>query len=155
MVSTYNYEGVRQERTGWRDQEISARHREWGFNCPAVDLDFLMVEYNIGKPVGLVEYKHHKAQLPNLNHPTYRALIDLADTAGLPFIIAFYWPGIWAFRVMPVNDIAKEHFGINEDFSEYDFVRLLYMLRHLTIDATVLRKLRREYPPSDENDLPF
>lgn len=31
-----------QERTGWRDEEISARHRIWGVNCPAVDLDFLM-----------------------------------------------------------------------------------------------------------------
>ena len=70
---------VREERTGWRDARISARHRLWGFNCPSVDLDFLLVEYHLGKPVGLVEYKHYQAQEPNVIHPTYRALIDLAD----------------------------------------------------------------------------
>ena len=59
-MKNYSVDGVRQERTNWRDQELSARHRTWGFNCPAVDLDFLMVEYNIGKPVGLIEYKHFK-----------------------------------------------------------------------------------------------
>ncbi len=35
---------VRQERTGWRDEKISQRHREWGYNCPAVDLDFEVVD---------------------------------------------------------------------------------------------------------------
>src|SRR5262245_54940974 len=98
----YSADGVRKERTGWRDAEISQRHRMWGFNCPAVDLDFLMVEYNIGKPVGLVEYKHYCAAFPNVQHATYRALAELADVAMLPFVIAFYWPAIWAFVVHPV-----------------------------------------------------
>lgn len=46
------------ERSGWRDMELSGRHRIWGFNCPAVDLDFLMVEYNLGIAIAVVEYKH-------------------------------------------------------------------------------------------------
>jgi hypothetical protein len=38
----------------WRDEAISQRHRLWGFNCPAVDIDFLMIEYDQGKPAACV-----------------------------------------------------------------------------------------------------
>jgi hypothetical protein len=41
------------ERNGWRDLEMSLRHKLWGFHCPAVDIDFLMVEYNRGQARGL------------------------------------------------------------------------------------------------------
>lgn len=37
------------ERTGWRDENLSRRHREWGFHCPAVDLGFLLIEYDTGE----------------------------------------------------------------------------------------------------------
>lgn len=134
------------ERTGWRDGEISARHRVWGFNCPAVDLDFLMVEYNIGKPVGLVEYKHYQAKFPELNHATHRALSELADIAGLPFILAFYWPGIWAFRVFPVNAIAKQKFEKSELLTERDFVSRLYRMRRLVLSEFLKNKLFCELP---------
>jgi len=30
------------ERTGFRDEALSRRHREWGINCPAVDVDWLL-----------------------------------------------------------------------------------------------------------------
>lgn len=91
-----------------------------------MDLDFLMVEYNLGKPVGLIEYKHHHARLPDLRHATYRALIELANAAQLPFMVAFYWPTNWAFRVSPVNDVAHEHFKTNEMMTERGFVACLY-----------------------------
>ena len=70
----FSPDGVRQERTGWRDQAISLRHRTWGFNCPGVDFDFLMLEYSTGKPVAVVEYKHYRARMPDREHPNYRAL---------------------------------------------------------------------------------
>ena len=146
---------VRQERTGWRDAEISARHREWGFNCPAVDLDFLMVEYNLGKPVGLVEYKHFMASEPNLLHPTYRAIVDLGDNyrpddgrdAGLPVLIAFYWPDVWAFRVHPLNDSARRWFTDGAVISEREFVTRLYAVRAYTVSTSVLAKLNDDLPP--------
>lgn len=149
MLQPYSTEGVRQERTGWRDESISRRHREWGYNCPAVDLDFLVTEYNMGKPVALVEYKHFNAQVPNLRHATYRALSSLADEYSnrpLPFVVAFYWPEIWAFRVTPVNAAARDAFQPEEMLSEYDFVRRLYWLRRLTLTHEIEGKLSRELP---------
>jgi hypothetical protein len=61
-----------EERTGWRDEELSLRHRlYWGRDCPAVDVDFMLsdapemfddnfrlVEYYHSKPKALIEYKH-------------------------------------------------------------------------------------------------
>lgn len=137
----FDADGVRLERTGWRDQAISARHRLWGFNCPAVDLDFLMVEYNLGKPVGLIEYKHYLASDPNLMHPTYRALRELADLAGLPFAIARYWPSAWSFQVSPINDAALEHFNADELLTEREFVSRLYAIRSLAVGKHVLDRL--------------
>lgn len=148
-MQTFAHDGTRQERTGWRDGAISARHREWGFNCPAVDLDFLVAEYNVGKPVALIEYKHFDARTPNIDHPTYRALSDLADNyspAPLPFLIAFYWPAIWAFRIIPVNATAKEHFTQWQLFCERDFVRKLYHLRRLTLARELEGKLNTRLP---------
>jgi len=133
-MQNWSSDGVRQERTGFRDEAISKRHRDWGFNCPAVDLDFLVVEYNLGKPVGLIEYKHHMARMPNHKHPTYRALRDLADSSDLPFLLAFYWPDIWAFRVHPGNVKAAEQFTCGEILTERQYVTRLYQMRKLVLD---------------------
>ncbi len=125
---------VREERTGWRCEEISRRHRTWGYNCPGVDLDFLIAEYNHGKPVALIEYKHKRAQTPIITHPTYQALIALADGysgGSLPCLIVFYCPEAWTFKVKALNESAKKHFGHIEDeiITEQRFVRGLYLLR--------------------------
>ena len=150
-MQSYSADGTRQERTGWRDEEISNRHREWGFNCPAVDLDFLVAEYNFGKPVALIEYKHNRARPPVLKHATYRALSALADGYSerpLPFVVAFYWPEVWAFKITPVNQAAKESFADGEMLTEYDFVRRLYRLRRLTIASELEGKLSKQLPDS-------
>ena len=137
------------ERTGWRDQSISERHRAWGFNCPAADLDFLMVEFNVGLPVALVEYKHHSARPVDLRHPTYRALRALADLARLPFFLAIYWPETWSFRVVPVNLRAREVYRDGMDLCEQRFVKSLYYLRKRTIEAHVLATLKTEPMPAE------
>jgi len=151
----YDAQGVRQERTGWRDQQISERHRHWGFNCPAVDLDFVMAEYNNAKPVALVEYKHFNA-IGNikLQHATFRTLKDLADgyeNNGIPFFVAVYWPGSWAFRVVPVNEKAREIFPEGyTDLTEREFVSALYYMRGKCLESEgnhVLEKLRDDKPP--------
>lgn len=138
---------VRQERSGWRDEEISKRHRAWGFNCPAVDMDFLMVEYHTGKAAATVEYKHYHARQPNLEHPTYRALKDLSDRAELPFLLAFYWPETWAMLVYPLNDLALKHFQNPDPLSEREYVTRLYHIRNCVITREVLQHLNTDRPP--------
>lgn len=148
-MQNWSPDGTRQERTGWRDGAISARHREWGFNCPAVDLDFLVAEYNVGKPVALIEYKHFLARTPVLEHATYRALTDLSDNyleGSLPFLVAFYWPDIWAFRCLPVNGTAKAHFTDGEVLTEREFVTRLYRLRRLRLTRELEGKLNDILP---------
>lgn len=145
-------DNVREERTGWRDNEISARHRMWGFNCPCVDLDFLVAEYNVGKPVALVEYKHKGARDPILEHPTYRALKLLADGysgGALPFMIAFYRKDIWAFKVMPVNNESAKWFKVGEVVTEREYVSRLYKMRNLILKANVLPHLFNVLPHSE------
>jgi len=131
------------ERSGWRDEHISRRHRLWGVNCPAVDLDFVMMEYNVGLPAALVEYKKYCARALDLRHATYRALRALADREPpIPFIIAYYWPDVWAFRVYPVNESARRIYPPDRrSLSEQRFVRSLYYLRNEVVEEHVLRNL--------------
>ncbi|MBC7282615.1 hypothetical protein [Hoeflea sp.] len=126
--------GVRKERTGWRCQAISERHREWGYNCPAVDLDFVVAEYNHGKPVALIEYKDRRYDSANTSNATYQALTSLADgySAGpIPFFIAVYDPDEWWFVIHPMNDPARKHYAhcVGVPISEQRFVRSIYLLR--------------------------
>ena len=149
---------VSPERTGWRCQKISERHREWGYNCPAVDLDFMVAEYNHGLPVALVEYKDKHAQPPNLDHPTYKALSALADgyTKPLPFLIAIYCPDEWWFRIIPVNDTAKDYYKTSLNLTEQRFVKSLYLLREKTLsdeDLAAIDKLNTTYPDGENHEV--
>lgn len=130
----------RTERTGWRDSELSRRHGCWGFNCPAVDLDFVMMEYNHGKPCALVEYKHIMARPVDPNHATYRALVCLANGyryGQLPCFIARYDPADWSFVVTPLNDMARKHYShcLGVTLTEQRFVRSLHLLRKAVLSA--------------------
>jgi hypothetical protein len=142
-------DGVRQERTGWRDQEISERHRRWGASCPAVDLDFLLTEIHVGEPAALVEYKHFGARPINPGSAVFTALRKLADRAEIPFLVAWYWPGSWAFRVRPINDLAHQHFENPEDLSERAYVQRLYRLRRLILARSLAESLLDLLPPID------
>jgi len=59
--------------------QLSDRHRQWGDDCPMVDLDFLMCEYNHGVPVAIVDYKFHGAQLTQTSVKTYETLSGFYD----------------------------------------------------------------------------
>jgi len=148
MPQQYTKDGVRLERTGWRDATISQRHRQWGFDCPAVDIDFAMLEYNHGSPVAIVEYKHRAARMPNLQHASYRAIRKLADgyaDGPLPFLLAFYCPDDWWFKVFPANDTAQEFLDQlskkygkvfqGEAIPERRFVAMLALLRRDKLTA--------------------
>jgi len=158
MGQEWTADGVRMERTNWRDNEISERHRQWGFNCPGVDLDFVMLEYNHGAPVAVIEYKHKNAREPNLEHPTYNALRHLADAhsgGALPFLVVFYCPDDWWFRVIPANDKARTIYGhLLSDgkgcvLTEQRFVKSLYYMRGVSLsekDNAVILRLNSALP---------
>ena len=153
-------DGVRAERTGWRCQEISERHRQWGYNCPAVDLDFVVVEYNHSKPVCIVEYKEEHAKVDNLSHPTYLALIELADNQKepIPCFIATYNSDKWWFRVTPLNNSAKEYYKhvLGIAITEQRFVRSLFLMRKKNLelsDNSAIGKLNNTLPAEEVGNL--
>lgn len=133
------------ERSGWRCEKISARHRLWGYNCPAVDLDFVVAEYNHEKPVALIEYKDKQAQSPDVRHPTYGALKCLANgfnEGALPFFIATYCSDDWWFRLTPMNEAAEKFYSSlrkDEAITEKRFVKSLYVMRKHILTINDLR----------------
>lgn len=153
---------VRPERTGWRCEKISRRHRDWGYNCPAVDLDFVVAEYNHGKPVAIIEYKDRHAKPPDITHPTYTALICLADyfrDGPLPCLIATYDSEDWWVVVQPLNGAARAHYvhvPPGQALTEQRFVRSLYLLRKTALEAAdekAINKLKNVLP-SDGPSVP-
>ena len=123
---------VKQERSGWRDMELSARHRKWGWDCPAVDLDFLFLEYDKGQPVAIVEYKHENAAPQFASHPTYQAMINLGTRAGVPVFAARYKGDFTEWVIVPLNDIAKGKMAERRTMTEREWVTFLYELRGYT-----------------------
>ena len=120
---------VRPERTGWRDLGLSDRHRQWGFNCPAVDLDFVLCEYDEGRVYAIVEYKCQGAAPIRLGHPTMRALTDLANRAKVPFFVTIYSRDFAAYRVQPINYYAQQFTKTVLDLNETPYINFLLHLR--------------------------
>jgi hypothetical protein len=124
-----NQRPVSPERNGWRDEGISERHRRWGWQCPAVDLDFVLCEYDAGRPVAIVEYKCETAAPVKLSHPTMRALRTLSDRAKLPFFLTIYSREYVAWRVVGVNYLATQRLPRPRDFSESEYVDFMLAVR--------------------------
>jgi hypothetical protein len=126
---------VREERTGWRDKAMSDRHRKWGWDCPGIDLDFLFLEYDRGKAVAIVEYKHEFAAPQVASHPTYQAMIDLGDRARIPVFAVRYKGDFSEWLVVPLNGLAKEKVPVRTKMTEKEWVTCLYEIRGYTPPA--------------------
>jgi len=135
---------VKAERTGWRDLALSQRHRRWGWDCPAVDLDFLFLEYDRGRAVALVEYKHEKASPQFASHPTYQAMIDLGSRAGVPVFACRYRDDFAEWQVVPLNEVAKTFLPERKTMTEAEWVTFLYRLRGYDVPAGVISGLTIE-----------
>jgi hypothetical protein len=123
---------VRQERTGWRDRALSERHRGWGRDCPAIDIDFL--EFHRGEPVALIECKHEFAPPWNLDGRPARAFIRLAERAGLPAFYVVRADDFSWWQVQALNDIAADWLGTSWlSLTEAEFISLLYALRGINM----------------------
>lgn len=171
-MTTFGGSGQRSSRRTSRenrmkyDRMLSERHQDfWGDDCPAVDLDFLMCEYNHGVSVAIVDYKWFGVDIAKTNSKTFQTLSELygPDHNQLPFFIARYWPDTWAFRLIAVNDAAKGAVrrissnrldpAIQIPLTEQQYVTFLYRLRKEALDARDRRyvdRLNTDYPPPEE-----
>lgn len=135
------------ERTGWRDEAISARHRRWGYNVPAVDLDFPLIEYDRGVCKAIIDYKHIKAHpmngrtldtthTPHIS-PSFRALAGLGNRGPrgehipIGFYVVYYdidntelWNG--TFHIYQLRNNKWES---SQDINERTYVGWLHYVR--------------------------
>jgi len=135
---------VRRERSGWRDLWLNERHRQWGFNCPAVDID-LFLEYYDGTPAGIIEYKDINAAQINMDtkpNKSIKALRILCNNSKIPFIVCRYRKEDLKFRAVPFNSYAREVLPENKTFSETEWVKFLYRLRGYECPQIVLDGLK-------------
>jgi len=132
---------VRKERTGWRDERISFRHRQWGWDCPGVDLDWLFLEYDQGKAVAIVEYKHEKAGSLSLAHPTYQAMIDLSNRAGIPCFVVRYADDFSWWLATAMNAKGMRWIPRPQRMTEREWVTFLYHIRGRELPQEVIRTI--------------
>lgn len=154
---------IRRERTFWRDAALSFRHGLWGYNCPATDLDFVLIENDTGKVVALIEYKHHYAIFNSIiiniikklqqtdfeitsedlkYGSSYIAISRLGTEADKPVFIVKYHKDFDKFLIIPFNNIGSIFL---RDFkntkqkliTEKEYVTFLYKLRNRSVDKDV------------------
>ena len=131
----------RPERTGWRDQNLSQRHRQWGVGCPAMDLDLVLVEMNRAKVSAIFEYKGELAQPQVATHPSYLAIADMGERAEIPVFAVRYAHDFTWFRVVPLNFFAKRTLPDRRMMNERQYVTFLYNLRGVQPPEEVFRML--------------
>ncbi len=151
LTGTHSYyttvaAGVKPERSHWRDAALSERHRLYGHDAPMLDVDFLCVEYDGGRPVLLCEYKSGDPRPLDFEHPSFKALRYLANASGIPAVCAFYSPIYWHYTCYPLNARAVEWFTEGEVLSELEYVTRLYRLRGRVVPAAVTCRLNRIRP---------
>lgn len=142
-----------------RDAWLSQRHRLWGYNVPAMDIDFLMVEYDKCVPKALIDYKHEHAAI-DLTNVGARTLCKLGDMAHIPAFIVRYGhsnqDGFWGdiaedskpwFQILPLNLYAHGKDMPTEDnntkITELVFVTWLYNIRGRTIPPAIAKQLNQ------------
>jgi hypothetical protein len=157
------------ERSGWRDEDISRRHRCWGPDVPFQDIDALVaavgeqlnifdhiwLEYDRHEPVCLAEWKRENAPRDRDQDLT---LIALAARAQLPALLIRYWKAPtwrqpWHFWAKPLNALGAE--WVPEDgleMSEADLVALLYKMRGRDVPESVRRWLDALVDLDDPDD---
>ena len=133
---------VKREIHGIRDLGFSQRHRLYGWDLPAVDIDFLLIENSYSKPVALVEYKHENVKELDLNHPSFKAIAHLANAAKIPAIVAIYKADYSEFKLFGLNIYAIKYTTTTHNIlSEFEYVSLLYRLRKKALPNDIAKWL--------------
>lgn len=159
------------ERSNWRDQWISRRHRLLGKDCCGADMDAPVGEYNhvsdgflfiegdrFGNPVALVDYK----ALSFFDTSTLSYSLRLQcnffkeDGGQLPFFVVCYRSDFAYYTVYPINESAKAEFAFyievdhddheaNADFKELtenNYVEFLHFIRgRISVPSEVFKNL--------------
>ena len=143
-----------------RDAWLSGRHRVWGRDVPAMDLDFILAEYDRCLPMALIDYKHEHGVI-NFQSANIRTLTALGDMASLPTFIVRYGhsnqDGWWGevpedstpwFQVIPLNSHAHTA-GLpsndnNTKLTELVFVTWLYELRGRKIPQDIINIITKQ-----------
>lgn len=136
---------VRAESTGWRDEWISRRHREYGIDVPATDVDFLLIEYDRAQPIALVEYK--RTDDFSTSDASRRTLAKLATRAGIPAIVVrYYTDGETPWKVYPLNRYARAKITSREFpvyVSESQWIEFLYWIRDRDVPDEIGQRFER------------
>lgn len=110
------------ERTNKRNLSYNNRHRTWGNQLTATDVDMLEYDCKTGKPVALVETKFGLGDV-DLNTTQFDALCELARE--LPVICCVYFPMnkerklVDAGHEKEMVHIQFYAFGVNEAGKRY------------------------------------
>lgn len=146
----------RAERSGWRDEDLSRRHRLYGVDVPATDVDFLMIEYDHHEAVGVVDYKLRDnigfAKPEHFNTvSSVRAMCSLCDSRGrqLPVFVAMYERDPWRYRLLSENPradamMARQFGKCDILLTEIEYVEWLYLIRRRTLPTFVMKRLQEE-----------
>lgn len=131
------------ERTGWRDAWISDWHQRQHRSLCMSDIDFLAVEMTgANNPVAIVDYKRMRPRSME-STVALRGCNNLANSAQIPFFIVFY-NEVPTFTVQPINRFARWFVKQEIEMSEYDYVRLLFVLRGDDPPVEALWNLNRQ-----------
>lgn len=145
-MSVNDYRKVRQESTGWRDKSLSLRHRDWGYDAPFVDVDYVWIEYDKRKVMGLFDYKRDTVDLPDQSDASLSAIRDMADRGRVPFFVVRYSGDLRHFETNCWSDVA--HLGWaayhQRRLDEYHYVEFLYKLRARVLPLNVAPNLWRD-----------
>jgi hypothetical protein len=151
---------VKAERTGWRDLGFSQHHRGWGFDCPAQDVDFLLIEYDRAKAVAFVEYKSYKSTTFGsfIGSAGHKALGDVATDARRPAFIVLYsenfdWYVVHSLNTFAEKQLLKSNYHPRFQYmDELSYVSFLYAMRQKPCPVDVkMRCQTRPVPPEQVN----
>lgn len=124
---------VKPRLTNFGDGPISDWHRETlGYDMPAVDIDFLLVEYDRGLPCAVLDYKHSNTKQINHEHPSVKAIRELCASRrnAVPYFTVKYAEDCKMFQVIPMNSAAVSHIrGQWELMDEQVFIEFQQRLR--------------------------
>lgn len=133
---------VSPERSGWRDMLLRDRHRLWGWDLPAVDVDFL--EYDNRRAKALVEYKLAVKGEPTPRDANLEAMVDLGNRAQVPVLYVLYNQRFSRFKAYPLNPLAQRFIAEPMFISEAQYVELLYRIRNRSVPREILQKVNHD-----------